>query len=93
MLSFFSVPPFKRQAAGPLTENLPNVFSSHSGTAGFGPTGDPCRVAMLLDTPSSRGTKRRLLSRPLYCAPWAPLFLPGDVFRLRDLRPKGATFA
>src|SRR6267378_162323 len=52
VLLFFPVPPSLRQAAGPLTENLPNVL-----------TGDPCRVDLSDQRPSPRGTKRRLSSR------------------------------
>jgi hypothetical protein len=59
MLVFLPVPPSMRQAAGPLTENLPNVF-----------TGDPQRVDLSLDTPSPRGTKRRLFLHDLPAAPW-----------------------
>src|SRR5713226_1562213 len=41
VLLFFPVPPSLRQAAGPLTENLPNVL-----------TGDPTRVDLSLQSPS-----------------------------------------
>src|SRR5437879_5847933 len=46
MLLFFPVPPSLRQAAGPLTENLPNVSA-----------GDPSVLGMdlLLERPSPRG--------------------------------------
>jgi len=54
VLLFFPVPPSLRQAAGPLTENLPNVL-----------TGDPCRVDLSLQRPSPRGTKGRLSSSVL----------------------------
>src|ERR1700731_3623558 len=52
VLLFFPVPPSLRQAAGPLTENLPNVL-----------TDDPRRVDLSLQRPSPRGTKSRLSSR------------------------------
>jgi len=57
VLLFFPVPPSLRQAAGPLTENLPNVL-----------TGDPCTVDLSNQRPSPRGTKRRLSSRVLAAA-------------------------
>src|SRR5882762_8436250 len=61
VLLFFPVPPSLRQAAGPLTENLPNVSA-----------GDPSVLGMdlLLERPSPRGTKRRLSSRVLPPAAW-----------------------
>src|SRR5260370_24152592 len=61
VLLFFPVPPSLRQAAGPLTENLPNVSA-----------GDPSDLGMdlLLERPSPRGTKRRPISRVLPPADW-----------------------
>src|SRR5260370_26913900 len=59
VLSFFFVPPSARQAAGALTENLPNVLK-----------GGPQRADLSLDTPSSRGTKSRLFSRHLPVVRW-----------------------
>ena len=61
VLLFFSVPPSLRQAAGPLTENLPNVFA-----------GDRCvhRISPAIESPSSRGIQRRLSSRSITAAPW-----------------------
>ena len=56
---FFPVPPSTRQAAGPLTENLPHVCLSDRKT-----------VDLLLERPSPRGTKRRL-SAPVL--PWPPV--------------------
>src|SRR5260370_38742242 len=52
VLLFFPVPPSLRQAAGPLTENLPNVLA-----------GDPRRVDLRLQSPSPRGTQRPLFPR------------------------------
>src|SRR6266851_2273120 len=52
VLVFFPVPPSLRQAAGPLTENLPNVLAGY-----------PRRVDLWLQRPSPRGTKRRLFLR------------------------------
>jgi len=51
---FFSVPPSTRQAAGPLTENLPHVCLSDRKT-----------VDLSLERPSPRGTKRCLSTRVL----------------------------
>jgi hypothetical protein len=51
---FFPVPPSTRQAAGPLTENLPHVCLS-----------DRKPVDLSLERPSPRGTKRRLSTRVL----------------------------
>jgi hypothetical protein len=51
VLVFFPVPPSLRQAAGPLTENLPNVSVGDPGVLG---------IDLLLERPSPRGTKRRL---------------------------------
>src|SRR5438477_3124333 len=59
VLLFFPVPPSLRQAAGPLTENLPNVL-----------TGDLRRVDLSLERPSPRGIQRRLSSRSIATAPW-----------------------
>ena len=60
VLLFFSVPPSLRQAAGPLTENLPTVFA-----------GDLCvhRISPTIESPSPRGIQRRLSSRSI-TAPW-----------------------
>src|SRR5882724_4894652 len=58
MVVFFPVPPSTRQAAGPLTENLPYVCLS-----------DRKPVDLLLERPSPRGTKRRLSTRILALAP------------------------
>jgi hypothetical protein len=57
MLLFFPVPPSLRQAAGPLTEDLPNVFA-----------GDPyvCGVDLTLERPSPRGIEHRLLLREFF---------------------------
>jgi hypothetical protein len=55
---FFPVPPSTRQAAGPLTENLPHVRLS-----------DRKPVDLSLERPSPRGTKRRLSTRVLPTAP------------------------
>src|SRR5260370_27993182 len=52
VLLFFPVPPSLRQAAGPLTENLPSVL-----------TGNRRTVDLSLERPSPRGTKRCLSSR------------------------------
>ena len=74
MLSFFPVPPFKRQAAGPLTENLPHVFlggpnraDSCAGRIATAFAGDPLEhgIDPLLERPSPRGIQRRLFSRAL----------------------------
>ena len=54
MVVFFPVPPSMRQAAGPLTENLPYVCLS-----------DRKPVDLSLERPSPRGTKRRLSTRVL----------------------------
>jgi hypothetical protein len=54
MVIFFPVPPSTRQAAGPLTENLPHVCLS-----------DRKPVDLSLERPSPRGTKRRLSTRVL----------------------------
>src|SRR5260370_37453246 len=51
VLVFFPVPPSMRQAAGPLTENLPNVL-----------TGDLRWVDLSLQSPSPRGTTSSLFS-------------------------------
>src|SRR5438045_9398337 len=56
MLLSFPVPPFKRQAARPLIENLPNVLVS-----GLDIVGDELSSG----TPSPRGMQRRLCSRVL----------------------------
>src|SRR6266478_766437 len=53
-VTVFSRTAILRQAAGPLTENLPNVL-----------TGDPCRVDLSLQSPSPRGIQRRLSSRSI----------------------------
>jgi|SRR6266446_7111902 len=53
-VTVFSRTAILRQAAGPLTENLPNVL-----------TGDPCRVDLSLQSPSPRGLQRRLSSRSI----------------------------
>src|SRR6266851_8855029 len=69
VLVFFPVPPALRQAAGPLTENLPNVLA-----------GDLRRVDLWLQRPSPRGTKRRLFSRvfaPALPKGWLSQFLSG----------------
>ena len=58
MVVFFPVPPSMRQAAGPLTENLPYVCLS-----------DRKPVDLSLESPSPRGTKRRLSARILTTAP------------------------
>jgi len=55
---FFPVPPSTRQAAGPLTENLPHVCLSDRKT-----------VDLSLERPSPRGTMRRLSTRVLPPAP------------------------
>jgi hypothetical protein len=55
---FFPVPPSTRQAAGPLTENLPHVCLS-----------DRKPVDLSLERPSPRGTMRRLSTRVLPPAP------------------------
>src|ERR1700690_2497493 len=55
---FFPVPPSTRQAAGPLTENLPHVCLS-----------DRKPVDLSLESPSPRGTMRRLSTRVLPSAP------------------------
>jgi hypothetical protein len=78
VLVFFSVPPSTRQAAGPLTENLPNVFA-----------GDPQRVDLSLDNPSPRGTKRRLVSRDLPAAPLVNRFIVGCI---QAIMANGARF-
>lgn len=41
VLVFFSVPPFTRQAAGPLIENLPNVLTGDRVTVGLSSTVTP----------------------------------------------------
>src|SRR5271163_279254 len=56
---FFSVPPSTRQAAGPLTENLPHVCLS-----------DRKSVDLSLQSPSPRGTMRRLFT---FVLPWVLL--------------------
>jgi len=56
MLVFFSVPPSLRQAAGPLTENLPNVAAGNPGVF---------RADLLLKEPSLRGILSRLSPRVL----------------------------
>ena len=64
---FFPVPPSTRQAAGPLTENLPNVL-----------TGNRSTVDLSLQRPSPRGTKGRLSSpvlAPAECEGWLWRFL------------------
>src|ERR1700674_747157 len=68
VLVFFSVPPSLRQAAGPLTENLPNVFVSDRAAVGL--TGDRDTVELSLERPSPRGTKCRLFSRVPPPADW-----------------------
>jgi hypothetical protein len=60
---FFSVPPSTRQAAGPLTENLPHVCLS-----------DRKAVDLSLESPSPRGTMRRLFTRVLPPAPFVMVF-------------------
>ena len=54
VLVFFSVPPSLRQAAGPLTENLPNVAAGSPGVF---------RAGLLLKEPSPRGIQCRLTAR------------------------------
>ncbi len=56
VLVFFSVPPSLRQAAGPLTENLPNVAAGSPGAF---------RADLLLEEPSPRGIQCRLSPRVL----------------------------
>src|SRR6266478_5070599 len=56
MLVFFRVPPSLRQAAGPLTENLPNVAAGSPGAF---------RADLLLEEPSPRGIQCRLSPRVL----------------------------
>jgi hypothetical protein len=58
VIRFFPVPPSKRQAAGPLTENLPYVCLSGRKTADLS-----------LERPSPRGTIRRLWTHVLPPAP------------------------
>jgi hypothetical protein len=53
---FFSVPPSLRQAAGLLTENLPNVAAGNPGVF---------RADLLLKEPSLRGILSRLSPRVL----------------------------
>jgi hypothetical protein len=54
VLLFFPVPPSLRQAAGPLKEDLPNVFAGNLLV---------CEVDLTLERPSPRGIQRRLLLR------------------------------
>src|SRR5258708_31780568 len=65
MLHFLSVPPSKRQAAGPLTENLPNVCLVNELAV---LTGSWQRVALRASREPSlhQGTLNRLSSRVVY---------------------------
>jgi len=77
MLVFFPVPPSvvratakrstRRQAAGPLIRNLPNVFMGGPYRADL--TGDRNAVDLSLERPSPRGTQRRLPSLVIAQAP------------------------
>src|SRR5690242_21629341 len=64
VIRFFPVPPSTRQAAGPLTENLPHVCIS-----------DRDSVDLSLRRPSPRGTICRLCARAL-----PPVAFAGTVF-------------
>lgn len=63
VLVFFPVPPSLRQAAGPLTEDLPNVFMAGPYRADFAGNPGVRGVDLTLEIPSPRGTERRLLLR------------------------------
>jgi hypothetical protein len=102
VLSFFSVPPFKRQAAGPLTENLPHVFlggpnraASCADRVAAAFAGDPVihGIDPLLERPSPRGIQRRLFSRVLDWAAWAVEFFLAAPLLVARSGTKGATFA
>jgi hypothetical protein len=64
VIRFFPVPPSTRLAAGPLTENLPHVYLS-----------DRNPVDLSLESPSPRGTMRRLSTCVLPAA-----FFAGEIF-------------
>jgi len=90
VLLCFSVPPFKRQAAGPLTENLPNVLV-------YGPENIGCQ----LSSPVVRAKQANVLpyekekqlcvSRLIFCGVSAVRFLVSDLaeigVRRGGLRP------
>jgi hypothetical protein len=88
VLLFFPVPPSLRQAAGPLTENLPNVMEGDPNRADFlgGPyradfAGDlaVCGVDLTLERPSPRGIQRRLLLREFSPDPLVNRVLRGSI--------------
>jgi hypothetical protein len=69
MVVFFPVPPSKRQAAGPLTENLPYVCLS-----------DRKPVDFSLERPSPRGTMRRLSTCAFNPAPAVQVVAESKIF-------------
>ncbi len=69
VLVFFPVPPFTRQAAGPLIENLPNVLTGDRVTVGLSST----------VTPSLKTKAAFLFARAVRGACWAALLRPAPL--------------